>query len=93
VSSSGYHEASQTDQKETSLAEILLELEFIKKELYSSISQAKQLTQEKQKLRVQVESLEDEIELTIHSYKSVLETNATDTESDVGRARLQVQSL
>jgi len=48
VSYAGFHEDPQkSEQKETTVSEILLELEFIKKELYRSINSNKIITQEK----------------------------------------------
>ncbi len=52
-------------QGETNVSELLLELEFVKRELYSQINYSKELERGKQKLKDHLRKMEDEMQVTI----------------------------
>lgn len=55
------------------MSELLLELEFVKRELYSQISHSKELERAKQKLKDHLRKMEDEMQVTIETYKDLIE--------------------
>ena len=60
------------EQKVFAVSDVLLELETVKKELYNQIAVSKQLAIDKRNLTQQVNQVEEEMQMTIESYKSVL---------------------
>lgn len=67
-----------------------MELEFVKRELYNQINLSKTLEHEKQGLAQQVTNIEEEMQLTIESYKAVLTANETDIDSEHGKAKVEL---
>ena len=58
-----------------SVSELLLELDFVKRELYSLINFNKSLESDKQKLKMNLKKTEDDLQMTIESYMNIIHTN------------------
>ena len=70
-----------------------MELEFVKRELYNQINLAKTLEHEKKGLAKQVADIEEEMQLTIESYKAVLTANESDIDSEHGKAKVELVQM
>jgi hypothetical protein len=62
------------------VSELLLELEFVKRELYSQINYGKALELDKVKLKQHLRKMEDEMQVTIETYRGLLEQQAEETD-------------
>jgi len=89
----GEDEDSNLGPKIYTVSDVLLELELVKRELYNQIMLSNNLTHEKTNLSSQVTLVEEEMQMTIESYKSVLEASESDAESDCGRAKTEVVQM
>jgi hypothetical protein len=67
-------EDKSKESLETTVSAVLLELEFVKRELYNQITYAKELDKEKNHLKDEMRRMEEEMQLTIESYKNILES-------------------
>lgn len=72
---------------------MLLELEFVKRELYSQINYGKSLENDKVKLKQHLRKMEDEMQVTIETYKEVIEQYQASDETDVVKLRQEIQSM
>jgi hypothetical protein len=75
------------------VSDVLMELEFIKRELYNQINLAKNLEKEKHSLLNQITNLEEEMACTIESYKAILATNSNENELTMGSAKLEFAEM
>ena len=89
----GEDEDSNLGPKVYSVGDVLCELEQVKRELYNQIDLNKQVENDKRVLNSQVALVEEEMQLTIESYKSVLEASESDAESDCGRAKTELRQM
>ena len=87
----GEDEDANLGPKIYQVSDVLLELETVKRELYNQISCTQNLQHEKTNLSNQVAMVEEEMQLTIESYKSVLE--ASDVESDCGQSKTEIRQM
>lgn len=71
----------------------MLELEFVKRELYNQITYAKELDREKQALKSDMRKMEEEMQLTIESYKNILESFEQDDQTDSVKAKKEMMSM
>ena len=62
----------------TTVSAVLLELEFVKRELYNQINYVRDLEKEKKLLKDDMRKMEEEMALTIDSYKNILESYEQD---------------
>jgi hypothetical protein len=76
-----------------SISEVFLELEFVKRELYSSINYSKTLEQDKQKLQKNLIKMEDEMQVTIETYRNVIETYEKEGETDVRQLKREIEAM
>jgi hypothetical protein len=60
------------------MSAVLLELEFVKRELYSQINYSKDLEDEKSLLKDDMQKMEEEMQVTIESYKNIIESYEQD---------------
>lgn len=58
----------------TTVSAVLLELEFVKRELYNQINCVKDLEKEKHQLKEDMRKMEEEMLVTIDSYKNILDS-------------------
>ena len=72
------------------VSDVLMELEFVKRELYNQINLSEKLVIEKERFQKQVVDIEEEMQMTIESYKSVLTASETDIETDHGKAKVEL---
>ena len=70
-----------------------MELEFVKRELYNQINLSKSLEKEKRGLAKQVYDIEEEMQLTIQTYKEVLTASETDIDSEHGKAKIELVQM
>ena len=63
----------------------------MKRELYNQINLTKILEKEKQGLSKQVIDIEEEMQLTIESYKAILTDHESDIETDHGKAKIELK--
>jgi len=89
----GADEDANLGPKIYSVSDVLLELEPVKRELYNQIHLTNNLQHEKINLSSQVALVEEEMQLTIESYKSVLEASESDTETDHGKAKKELRAI
>jgi len=54
------------------VSQLLLELDFIKRELYSQINYGKTLETDKLNLKNHIRKMEDEMQLTINTYQELI---------------------
>lgn len=85
--------SEQKESLESTISSVLLELEFVKRELYNQISIVKELEQEKFKLKDDMRKMEDEMQLTIESYKGILENFEQDDQSDIVKVRKEMMNM
>ena len=76
-----------------SVSDVLSELEQVKRELYNQIQLTQNLEKEKKNLSNQVGQIEEEMQLTIASYRSVLEASETDSTTDFGKAKTELSQV
>ena len=62
------------ENEATTISEALLELEFVKRELYSQINYGKDLEKGKQKLKDHLRKMEEEMQVTIETYRDLIES-------------------
>mmetsp|Transcript_23192 Transcript_23192/g.17620 ORF Transcript_23192/g.17620 Transcript_23192/m.17620 type:complete len:209 (+) Transcript_23192:489-1115(+) len=74
--------------QESTVSSVLLELEFVKRELYNQIKVVKGLETDKQKLKEDLIEMEKEISRTIESYTSIF----TSSEKDDLRDSIKLQN-
>ena len=67
-----------------------MELEFVKRELYNQINLSQSLEKDKRALAKQVYDIEEEMQLTIQTYKEVLTASETDIDSEHGKAKIEL---
>ena len=60
------------------MSDLLLELEFVKRELYSQINYGRTLESDKAKLKDHLKKMEEEMQMTIETYRNVIETYEAD---------------
>ena len=89
----GADEDANGGPKVYQVSDVLCELEQVKRELYNQIEVNKDLESDKLNLTGQVALVEEEMQLTIESYKSVLEANESDIESDCGKAKTELKQM
>ena len=89
----GADEDANLGPKIYSVSDVLLELELVKRELYNQIHLTNNLQHEKINLSSQVALVEEEMQMTIESYKSVLEASESDTETDHGKAKKELRAI
>lgn len=75
------------------VSDVLMELEFVKRELYNSINLAKALDKEKKSLCSQITNLEEEMSCTIDSYKAILAANSNETEQSIGSTKNEFSAM
>ena len=68
----------------------MLELDFVKRELYSQINYGKTLEHDKQHLKSHLKKMEDEMHVTIGTYQELLGSQHVDEHADVHRLRQEV---
>lgn len=78
---------------ETTISAVLLELEFVKRELYNQIGVVKCLDEEKGKLKEDMRKMEDEMATTIESYKNILTSFEQDDQTDVVKLRKEMLQM
>ena len=78
---------------ETTISAVLLELEFVKRELYNQIGISKELEGEKKKLKDDMRKMEEEMAVTIESYKNILESFEQDDQTDIVKVRREMLSM
>ena len=71
----------------------ILELEFVKRELYNQINVCKDIEIQKRKLNDEMKRMEDEMELTIESYKHILESQGKEEETDIVKIRKELLTM
>ena len=64
------------------VSELLLELDFVKRELYSLINFNKSLEADKQKLKQHLKKMEDEMQMTIDSYMQIIQSQQKQDKHD-----------
>ena len=64
--------AAKPTEQAISVSQLLLELDFVKRELYSQINYGKTLEHDKQHLKNHLKKMEDEMHLTIGTYQDLL---------------------
>ena len=89
----GEDEDANLGPKIYSVSDVLCELEQVKRELYNQIEVNKGLQHDKLNLSSQVAMVEEEMQVTIESYRSVLEASESDAESDCGKAKTELRQM
>ena len=86
-------ERDTTSDKGLSVSELLLELDFIKRELYSQINYGKAVDNDKKKLKEHLKKMEDEMQMTIETYRGVIESYQTDDQSDIHKLKHEISQM
>ena len=68
-------------------------MEQVKRELYNQIQLTQNLEDDKKNLSGQVAQIEEEMTLTIESYKSVLEASEQNDQSENGRTKIELRQM
>jgi len=71
-------------------SELLLELDFVKRELYSLINLTKSLGSDKVKLKNHIKKMEDEMQMTIDSYMQIINEHQQDEHADANKLRQEI---
>lgn len=87
----GTDENAALGPKIYSVSDVLCELDQVKRELYNQIRVVKSLESDKVSLSSQIALVEEEMQVTIESYKSVIEATESDVDGDSGRAKTELQ--
>ncbi|CDW77286.1 UNKNOWN [Stylonychia lemnae] len=77
----------------TTISAVLLELEFVKRELYNQINFAKDLDKEKQLLKSDMRKMEEEMQITIESYKNILESFEQNDQTDTVKIKKEMVAM
>lgn len=72
---------------------MLLELEFVKRELYNQINFAKELGLDKSMLKHDMRKMEEDMNVTIQSYKDIIESFSQDDQSDIFKVRKEMKAM
>jgi formiminotetrahydrofolate cyclodeaminase len=78
VASGGGASGSLFGEAGVTVSELLLEMDFVKRELYSVINLNKSLENDKHKLKGHLKKMEDEMQMTIQSYMQIIEAQQTE---------------
>lgn len=80
-------------ETDTTISEVLLELEFVKRELYNQILFTRELETDKKKITDEYGKLEEEMALTIESYQQILEGLQTDEGTDIVKIKKEMITM
>jgi hypothetical protein len=72
ISDININDAKPPDEAAPTVSQLLLELDFIKRELYSQINYGRSLEVDKGNLKNHIRKMEDEMQLTINTYQELI---------------------